>query len=117
MFVGCFFTWSVMLLVLATLPSLPVTLAALAVGGFAAGPLNPVLGAVEYERIPARLRGRVFGAITAGAWATVEDPRSSSALPPRYSADAFIAAGMLHVYGGNDGSAELGDMWALTLPA
>ena len=70
-FVGCFFTWSVMLLVLATLPSLPVTLAALAVGGFAAGPLNPVLGAVEYERIPARLRGRVFGAITAGAWAAI----------------------------------------------
>jgi MFS family permease len=70
-FVGCFFTCSVMLLVLATLPSLPLTLAALAVSGFAAGPLNPVLGAVEYERIPARLRGRVFGAITAGAWAAI----------------------------------------------
>ena len=61
-FVGCFFTWSLVLLVLATLPSLPVTLAALAVGGFAAGPINPVLGAVSYERIPVRLRGRVFGA-------------------------------------------------------
>ena len=70
-FVGCFFTWSVMLLLIATLPPLPLILAALAVGGFAAGPLNPVLGAVEYERIPARLRGRVFGAITAGAWAAI----------------------------------------------
>jgi len=70
-FVGGFFTWSVVLLVLATLPSLPVMLAALAVGGFAAGPINPVLGAVSYERIPVRLRGRVFGAITAGAWAAI----------------------------------------------
>jgi MFS family permease len=70
-FVGCFFTCSLMLLVLATLPPLPVILAALAVAGFAAGPLNPVLGAVEYERVPPRLRGRVFGAITAGAWAAI----------------------------------------------
>jgi MFS family permease len=53
------------------LPPLPIVLAALAVGGLAAGPLNPVLGAVGYERVPARLRGRVFGAITAGAWAAI----------------------------------------------
>ncbi|MGZ9225139.1 MAG: MFS transporter [Anaerolineales bacterium] len=33
-----------------------------------AGPLNPIIGAVEFERIPSTMRGRVFGAITAGAW-------------------------------------------------
>ncbi len=33
-----------------------------------AGPLNPILGAVQFERIPQDMRGRVFGAITAGAW-------------------------------------------------
>ncbi len=33
-----------------------------------AGPLNPILGAVEFERIPPDMRGRVFGAMTAGAW-------------------------------------------------
>jgi MFS family permease len=33
-----------------------------------AGPLNPIIGAIEFERIPAAMRGRVFGAITAGAW-------------------------------------------------
>ncbi|HSC91078.1 MAG TPA: MFS transporter [Gaiellaceae bacterium] len=70
-FVGCFFTWAVMLLAISTLPPLPVALVAIAVGGFAAGPLNPVLGAVQYERIPARLRGRVFGAVTAAAWAAI----------------------------------------------
>jgi predicted MFS family arabinose efflux permease len=70
-FVGCFFTWAVMLLAISTLPPLPVALAAIVVGGLAAGPLNPVLGAVQYERIPARLRGRVFGAVTAAAWAAI----------------------------------------------
>src|SRR5687768_2361495 len=33
-----------------------------------AGPLNPIIGAIEFERIPPHMRGRVFGAITAGAW-------------------------------------------------
>jgi hypothetical protein len=33
-----------------------------------AGPLNPIIGAIEFERIPSHLRGRVFGAVTAGAW-------------------------------------------------
>lgn len=36
-----------------------------------AGPLNPIIDSVEYERIPPDMRGRVFGAITAGAWAVM----------------------------------------------
>ena len=49
-------------------PPLPVAIAIQAIGGLAAGPLNPILGAVEYERIPADMRGRVFGAMTAAAY-------------------------------------------------
>ena len=55
-------------LFLAAFPPLPVAVAIQAVAGLAAGPLNPILGAVEYERIPAGMRGRVFGAMTAAAW-------------------------------------------------
>ena len=36
-----------------------------------AGPLNPILGAVEFERIPRNMRGRVGGAISAGAWSAM----------------------------------------------
>ena len=53
---------------LALLPAVPVAIAVQAVVGLAAGPLNPILSAVEYERIPMYMRGRVFGAMQAGAW-------------------------------------------------
>ena len=33
------------------------------------GPINPILGTIQYERVPERLRARVFGAITAGVMA------------------------------------------------
>lgn len=36
-----------------------------------AGPLNPIIDTVSYERIPADMRGRVFGTIQAGAWAAM----------------------------------------------
>lgn len=49
----------------------PVLVASVAVAGLASGALNPILGAVQLERIPAPLRGRVFGLINAGAWAGV----------------------------------------------
>jgi MFS family permease len=70
-FVICFFVWAADYLVLATLPPLPVALAALAVGGLAVGPINPLLGTIGFELIPAELRGRVLGVITAGAWAAI----------------------------------------------
>lgn len=38
------------------------------VSGFAAGAINPLLGAAEYERVPRRLQGRVLGAVGATAW-------------------------------------------------
>lgn len=57
--------------VLATLPSLPVALVAFALVGFVAGPLNPLMFTVTAEIVPTELRGRVFGAVRAGAWAAI----------------------------------------------
>lgn len=52
--------------VYAVVPSLWVILLARAVGGLAVGPLNPIMSTVEYEQVPASMRGRVFGMTTAG---------------------------------------------------
>ena len=70
-FVCCFSVLPLMYLALATLPPFPAALAALAFVGFAAGPLNPLLLTVSSEVVPTRLRGRVFGATRAGAWASI----------------------------------------------
>ncbi|MBA3433688.1 MAG: MFS transporter [Actinobacteria bacterium] len=70
-FVCCFSVVPIMYLALATLPPFPAALAALAVVGLAAGPLNPLLLTVSTEVVPTRLRGRVFGATRAGAWAAI----------------------------------------------
>ena len=50
---------------------LPVLIAATALGGLAAGALNPILGTVQFGRVPEHMRGRVFGLVNAGAWAGV----------------------------------------------
>jgi len=50
---------------------LPVLVAVVALAGLAAGSLNPILGAVQFERVPEHMRGRVFGLTNAGAWAGV----------------------------------------------
>ncbi len=57
--------------VLAAYPGLALVLVALVIAGIGAGPLNPIISTVEYERIPAHMRGRVFGAITAGAYMAI----------------------------------------------
>jgi MFS family permease len=41
------------------------------VAGFGAGSINPILGAVEFERVPRHLQARVIGAIGALAWAGI----------------------------------------------
>ncbi len=53
---------------LALMPPLGVLLLGTLIFSIGAGPLNPIIGAVEYERIPADMRGRVFGVVTAVAW-------------------------------------------------
>ena len=70
-FLWCFIFVPTGYLALATLPSLPVALVALAVMGFAAGPINPLLFTVMTEIVPSHLRGRAFGAVRAGAWAAI----------------------------------------------
>ncbi|MDP9381026.1 MAG: MFS transporter [Chloroflexota bacterium] len=67
-FAGAFVLAGLPFWALAMLPGLPVTVGALALSGLAAGPLNPIIQTVGYERIPAHMRGRVFGAVTAGAY-------------------------------------------------
>lgn len=47
---------------------LPAVIAVCALGGFAAGFLNPILGAVIFERIPKHLVGRVSSLTTAMCW-------------------------------------------------
>jgi MFS family permease len=70
-FLICFSAVPLGYLALAARPSLPVALVALAVAGFAAGPINPLLFTVQTEITPSELRGRVFGAVRAGAWAAI----------------------------------------------
>jgi len=68
-FVTSFIFLSLPSLLLIALPPLPVVLLILGLSGIAAGPLNPILATVRFERVPAAMRGRVFGMITAGAYA------------------------------------------------
>ena len=70
-FVFSFLLAALPYMALALLPSLPVTLVLMAVWGLASGPLNPVLQTVAYERVPAHMRGRVFGATIAGAYLAI----------------------------------------------
>ena len=53
------------------MPSLPVILVAQLISGLAAGPLNPIISTIEYERVPVEMRGRVFGAITSSAYIAI----------------------------------------------
>jgi MFS family permease len=70
-FVLAFVAASLPYFALSTLPSLPVTLVVAAWWGLAAGPLNPVLAVVAYERVPPHMRGRVFGVAAAGSYAAI----------------------------------------------
>jgi MFS family permease len=54
---------------LALASSVSPVLAVCFVAGFGVGGINPILGAVEFERVPARLQARVLGALGATAWA------------------------------------------------
>lgn len=51
--------------ILATLPGLWVAAGVLFVLGIAAGPVNPLLATIYQERVPAEMRGRVFGLLAA----------------------------------------------------
>jgi MFS family permease len=70
------FTWGFIVVtvsfpVAAAFPPLGVLLVAKAVSGLAAGPINPVIDTVFLERVPAGMRGRVFGVTHAAAWVAI----------------------------------------------
>ena len=67
-FVAMFVFASLQLWAFALYLPLPALLAVVFVCSVGAGPLNPIIDAVAYEHIPADMRGRVLGTITAGAW-------------------------------------------------
>ena len=67
----CFALVPLLYLGLATLPPLPIALVVLTVAGLAAGPINPLIFTVLTEVVPKDLRGRIFGAVRAGAWASI----------------------------------------------
>lgn len=52
------------------IPLSPV-IAVLVAGGFASGFINPILGAIEFERIPSHLIGRVSSLMTASCYALI----------------------------------------------
>jgi MFS family permease len=70
-FVFGFVLTSLRFFLYAMYPPLWVTLIFVVIFSMGAGPLNPILGAVEFERIPKNMRGRVGGAISAGAWSAM----------------------------------------------
>ena len=67
-FVGAFVLTGFRYWVYALYPPVWVMVVVSLICSIGAGPLNPIIGAIEFERIPSHMRGRVFGAITAGAW-------------------------------------------------
>lgn len=54
---------------LVALPPLPVAAVALGLAGLGSGPINPLVFTVLQERVPADMRGRVFGTIIGSALA------------------------------------------------
>ena len=54
---------------LATLPGVGAAIAGFTIAGVGIGVVNPILGTLQYERVPERLRARVFGAVSAGVMA------------------------------------------------
>ena len=54
---------------LAALPGVGPAIAGFTIAGLGIGVVNPILGTLQYERVPERLRARVFGAVSAGVLA------------------------------------------------
>lgn len=70
-FIGGFITAAVPLGFIALFPLLPILVGLRIIQGIGAGPLNPILDTVFQERVPANMRGRVFGLIVSIAWIAI----------------------------------------------
>jgi MFS family permease len=69
--IGFIFAGPVPMAALAIQPPLAVVIAVLLVSGFAAGFLNPIIGAVMFERIPKPVVGRVVAIVGSLTWALI----------------------------------------------
>ena len=67
-FAWCFLGVTVWYPAAASFPPLFVLLGAQFLAGLAAGPINPIIDTLAYERVPNGMRGRVFGIASALAW-------------------------------------------------
>ena len=74
---------------------LPVLLGITSISGFSAGAINPLIGTVKLERIPAGMRARANGLIQAGAWTAVP----VGALGGGVAVDSFGMTGTLVTLG------------------
>jgi MFS family permease len=74
-------------------------LAVMFIGGLGAGGINPIVGAVEYERVPRHLQARVLGAVGASAWAGIPLGSLAGGLLVSLAGDrlALIAAGGVYL--------------------
>lgn len=70
-FVFGFVLTSLKFFLYALYPPLWIAFVFVVISSIGAGPLNPIIGAVEYERVPKNMRGRVGGAVGAGAWSAI----------------------------------------------
>lgn len=70
-FLGAFLLTGLPFWLLALFPSLVLSLGAIVFLGVASAPLNPIINTVNQERVPAGMRGRVFGTAVAGSQLSV----------------------------------------------
>lgn len=75
-------------------PVLAITFAA----GLGAGGINPILGAVEYRRVPRHLQARVLGAIGASAWAGIPVGSLAGGILVSLAGDRFALLAAAAVY-------------------
>ena len=69
--VGFFIAGAPRLVAIALISAISPVLAVTFVAGLGAGGINPILGVVEYQRVPRHLQARVLGAVRASAWAAI----------------------------------------------
>lgn len=67
-YLGSFAVAPIPLIILASTPGLIISLLALGVLGMLFGPGSPIFFTVFHERVPERMRGRIFGLIGASVW-------------------------------------------------
>jgi MFS family permease len=70
-FIGAFIFIGLRFWIYALYPPAWILIVVTLITSLGAGPISPIIGAIEFERIPSPMRGRVFGAITAGVGAAM----------------------------------------------